>query len=133
VSDEQGGHSRLIHADAQAVTGYAGLCYFEYRIANSVSITNADFVIRKSFNREILSELSEVKIIAPKEMLPVSVRIDLVNGHGALLATVTSEIGLRIAINIELAHHPSPLSRKFPDRRSHRLAVPCNVAGKTDI
>jgi len=133
VSNNQSWHPRLVHSDAQAVAGYARLGYFEYRITNAVSITNADLVIFKSFNGEILSKLAETKIIAPQEVLPVFVRIRLIDKYSALLSTVTGEIGLRIAIDIQLAHYPSPLDGKLPDRRSQGLAVPCDFAWKTDI
>jgi len=133
VCDEQPGHPRVIQADAHAVAGHARLCDFEYGVANAISITNADLVIGKPFNSEILSKLAETKIIALEDALPVPVRILLVDKYGTLLSTVTSEIGLRIAIDIQLAHHPSSLHRKLPDRRSHSLAVPSDVAWKTDI
>src|SRR5258708_4899951 len=67
---KQGWHARLVHADADAVTRYARLCHFKYRITDSVSVTNADLVIRQSFNGEILAELTETKITAPEEMFP---------------------------------------------------------------
>jgi len=133
VVNDQRGHSRFVHANAQAIAGYARLCYLEYRIPNAISITDADLVIGKSFNGEILSELSETKIITNEKALPVMVGVYLVNKHRALLATMTGEIGLRVAIDIQLAHHPSSLDRKLPNRRSHSLAVPCDVAWKTDI
>jgi len=89
VRHEQRGHSRFVHADAYAIAGYTRLCYFEYRVTNAVSITNANLVILKSFNGEILPELSEAKITAPENLLPVSVRAHLVHEYSALLSTVT--------------------------------------------
>src|SRR5262249_43500163 len=130
---EQGWHASFIQADADAVARHARLGYFEHCITNPVSITDADFFIRKSCNGEIFSELSETEIIASQEALPVPVGIHLVDENGALFSTVTSEIGLRVAIDMKLAHHPSPLDRELPDRRSHGLAGPCDVAWKTDI
>jgi hypothetical protein len=133
VCDKQGWHPRLVHADAHAVAGNARLCHFKHRVANAVSIANADFVIGKSFNSEILSELAESKITAPKDALPIMVRIHLVDKYGALLSTMTGEIGLPITIDVHLTHHPSPLNGKLPDRCSHSLAVPCHFARKADI
>src|SRR6516165_9797298 len=133
VCDKKRRHARLIHSDADAVTGHAWLCDFEYGIPNAVSITNAGFVIGKSFHSEILSELADSKIIAPKESLPVLIRLHLVDKHSALLTTVTGEIGLPITIDVQLAHHPPPLHRKLPDRCSHSPAVPCHFAWKADI
>src|SRR5262249_33442409 len=96
---EQGWHARFIHADADAVAGYARLCHFEHCITDAVSITDADLVISKSFNGEVFSELAETKIIAAEKALPIAVGVHLVNEHGALLSTVTGEIPLPVAVN----------------------------------
>ena len=56
---EQGCHPRFIHANTDAVARYAWLCYFKYRTTNAVAITDADLVIRQSFNSEVFSELAE--------------------------------------------------------------------------
>jgi hypothetical protein len=61
------------------------------------------------------------------------VRIHLVDGYGAVLPAVTREIGLRIAIDIELAHHSPPDYWRFPDCGSNSFAVPCHVARQPDI
>jgi hypothetical protein len=60
------------------------------------------------------------------------VRVHLVDKYGAVLATMTGEIALRIANNIELAHRSS-VHWRFPDRGVNNLTVPCHVAWKTDI
>src|SRR6266852_2247903 len=59
---EQGWHARLVQAYTDAVARYAWLCHFKYCITNAVSITDADPVISKSLNSEVLSELAETKI-----------------------------------------------------------------------
>jgi hypothetical protein len=46
---------------------------------------------------------------------------------------VTGEIGLRITIDIELAHHSPARNRRFPDCGSDSFAVPCHFAWMTDI
>ena len=130
---EQGWHARFIHADADAVARYARLCYFKYRVTNAVSIADADLVIRKSLNREVFSELAEDKVIASEKALPVVIGVHLINKNGALLPAMTGEIALRVAIDIELAHHSPSLNWRFPDGGSDSLAVPCHVARKTDI
>jgi len=63
VCDKQCRHPRLIHADANAVARYARLCHLKYRITNAVSITDANFVIRKALHCEVLAELAETEII----------------------------------------------------------------------
>ena len=133
VLHEQGWHARLVHADTDAVAGNARLGHFEYRITNAVPITDADLVIGKSLDGEVLSELAETKITAIQNVFPVTVGIDLVDKYCALLPAMTVEIGLRVAVNVELACHPTPVDRRFPDRRSDSLLVPCHVARKADI
>jgi hypothetical protein len=108
-------HPRFIHADADAVARYARLCHFKYRVTDAVSIANADLVIRKSLNGEVFSELPESKIVAAQKALPVMVRIHLVDEYGAVLPSVTRQIGLRIALNIESAHHSPSINWRFPD------------------
>src|SRR5215469_14938318 len=62
MCNKQSGHPRLVHADAHAIARHARLCYLKYGIANSVSITDADLVIRKPFDGEVFAELAETEI-----------------------------------------------------------------------
>jgi hypothetical protein len=133
MGDKQGGHARLVQADADAVAGYARLGHFEYCSPNAVSVTDRDLVIGKSFNGEVLAELAKSEIRAPQKVRPVMVRIHLVDKYGALLSAMTGEIPLPIAINIEFTYHRSSIDRRFPDRRSDSLALPCHVMGETDV
>src|SRR5262249_14311117 len=73
MCDEQSRHARLIHTDADAVASHTWLCHFEFGFTNAVSITNTHLVIGKSVNREVLSELTENKVIASQKTLPVTV------------------------------------------------------------
>jgi len=130
---EQGRHPRIIHANADAVTCYPRLCHFKYRITNAVTITNAGLVIRKSLNSEIFSKLAEDEVFTSEKTFPVLIAIHLINKNSALLTTVTGQITLSVAGNIELAHHLSSLNWTFPDRGTDSLAVPSHVARKTDI
>jgi len=57
----------------------------------------------------------KVKIVAAQKALPIMVRVDLVDEYGAMLPAVTGEIGLRITIDIELAHHSPSRNRRLPD------------------
>jgi hypothetical protein len=126
-------HTRFIHPDADAVARHPWLRYFKFSTTDAVSIANTDFVIGKSIDGEVFSELAEHKIVAPQKALPVMVRIHLVEEYGALLPTVTGEISLRIAFNIESAHHPPSIDWRFPDGRSDVLAIPCQVARKANV
>jgi glutamine synthetase adenylyltransferase len=112
---EQGWHTRFIHANADAVTRHARLRYFKFSATDAVAIADAHLVIRKSLDGEVFSELAESKIVAAQKALPVMVRIHLVDEYGAVLPAVTCEIGLRITIDIEFAHHSPSIDWRFPD------------------
>src|SRR5580692_6679847 len=92
MRNEQGCHPRFIHANADAVARHAWLRYFKFGTSDAVSIADAYFVVRKSLNGEIFSELAGCKIVAAQKALPVVVRIHLVDKYGAVLAAVTGEI-----------------------------------------
>jgi hypothetical protein len=130
---EQGCHPRFIHANADAVARHAWLRYFKFSTTDAVSIADAHLVVRKSLDGEIFSELAVGKIVAAQKTLPVVVRIHLVDKYGAVLASVTGEIALRITLNIESAHHAPAINWRFPDCGSDGFAVPCHVAWKADI
>jgi len=112
---EQGWHTRLVHADADAVARHAWLRHFKFSATDTVSIADAHLVVRKSLDGEVLSELPESEIAAAQKALPVMVRIHLVDKYGAVLPAVTGEIGLRVTIDVELAHHSPSVNWRFPD------------------
>src|SRR5579862_4387253 len=130
---EHGCHPRFIHADADAVARHAWLRYFKFSTTDAVAIADADLVIGKSLNSEVFSELAESEVVAAQNALPVMVRIHLVDKYGAMLPAVTGEIGLRITIDIELAHHSPSCNRRFPNCGSNSFAIPCHIARKADI
>src|ERR1700722_12210364 len=133
VRYEQGCHPRFIHANSDAEARYARLCHFKYRITNAIAIANADLAIGKLLNGEVFSELAEDEVLTSEKAFPVVIGVHLINKNGALLSTMTGEIGLGVANKIELAHHLSPLNWIFPDRGTDTRTVPCHVAWKTDI
>ncbi len=130
---EQGRHLRFVHANADTVARYAGLCYFKRRITNAVAIANADLAIGKSLNREVFSELAKDEVTTCENALPVVIGVHLIYKNGTLLPTMTNKIALCIANNIELAHHLSSLNGIFPDRGMDSLTLPRHVAWNTDI
>jgi hypothetical protein len=73
MCDQQSRHARLVHADANAVAGYARLGHFEYCITDTVPITDANLAIGKTFNGEVFAELAKTEIVAPKKARPVTV------------------------------------------------------------
>ena len=133
MCNEKSRHPRLIHADANAEARYSRLRYFKFSIADAVSISDADFAVVQTFDREVFTKLAEDKITAAKKLLPVAVRIHLVHEYGAILATVPIQVGLPVANDIQLAHHLPSFNGTLPDGSAHSLAVPRYVAWKPDI
>src|SRR5207244_11908121 len=80
---KQGWHTRFIHADTDAIASHARLCHFKHRITDAISITDANLVIKKPFDGEVLPELAESKIVAAKELFPVMVGIHLIDKYRA--------------------------------------------------
>ena len=112
---EQSCHPRFIHSNADAVARHARLRHFKFSPTDAVSIADAYLIIQKSFDGKVFPELAERKIVAVQEALPVMIRIHLVDEHRAVLASVAFQVGLRIAIDIELAHHSPTIDWGFPD------------------
>jgi hypothetical protein len=130
---EQGRHPRFIHANADAVAGDARLCDFESRAADLITVADTHGIVSHSFDREVLAELSVNKIGPLQLLLPIAIRFNLINEDGSLLSTMTGEIALAVANNIELVHHLPSRNWTFPDGGMDSLAVPCHVAWKTDV
>ena len=64
MGDEQGGDARVVHADPDAVAGDAWLRYLERGGADLVAVADADLVVTKSFDGEVLAELSVDEVVS---------------------------------------------------------------------
>src|SRR5215469_14030862 len=62
---QQGGHARLVHSDSDPVARHAGLRHFEQCAANPITVANAHLIVRQSFYREVLPELSKHEVLSP--------------------------------------------------------------------
>src|SRR5262245_57943310 len=93
---QQRRHPRLVHPDADAVAGNAGLSDLEQSPADLITIADADGVVRQPFDGEVLAELS-VDEVGPLELLlPIAIRVDLIDEDGALLAAVAAQVALTV-------------------------------------
>ena len=70
---QEGRDPRIIHANPDAIAGHAWLRHLEQRIADAIPVADADLVIRKALDREVLAELAEGKIVAAERALPISI------------------------------------------------------------
>jgi len=57
-------HRRLVHADANAVTGDARLRDFEQRSADAVAVADADLVVGETLDGEVLADLALGEVVA---------------------------------------------------------------------
>jgi hypothetical protein len=73
---------------------------FEESTADLIAIADADRVVGQPFDREVLSELSMREFASLQLILPIAIRLELVHEDRALLASVSSEIALTVAIQI---------------------------------
>src|SRR5215472_8410917 len=96
-------------------------------------IADANPIVRQSFDREVFNELSVDKVGPSQLLLPVTIRFDLVNVSGALLAPMPGKIALTVPIEIEAAHAAAPAHRVLPDPRVHGAILPLDVARKPDV
>jgi hypothetical protein len=62
---QQGGHPRLVHSDSNSVARHSGLRHFEHCAANSITVTNADLIVRQAVYGEVLAELSKHEVLSP--------------------------------------------------------------------
>ncbi len=130
---EQGRHPGLIHAYADTVARHARLGDFEQRSADPIAVADAHLAVGQALDGKILSELSEAEIISLQFTFPIVIRIHLVDENGAMLSTVTMQVALRIAVNVEAPDHALSHDRVLPYGRVDDLPAPCNLAGKADV
>jgi hypothetical protein len=126
-------HARFIRANADAITGDSWLRDFEESVADPVPVANADLVIRKAVDGEVLTELSKAEIATPELSLPVAIGIRLIDEDGALLTSVATQIALAIAVDVQPSYHAPALNRTLPHRGMDRSPFPGDIPRQTDV
>src|SRR5690349_14298006 len=130
---QQSWHLGLVHPHPHAIAGDTRLGYLEYSLPDPVPVADEHLVVRHTFNSEVLAELSVSEIASIQSIPPISIRLDLVDEDRALLASVTLQISLSVAVDVESSDHAPALNRLLPDRRMHRLPAPYDVAWQADV
>jgi hypothetical protein len=133
VGDEQRRQLRFAQAHTDAETRDPRLRHFEFGLADAVPVTNTDFVVGEAADGEVLAELTELKVVAAKVLLPVLVRADLVDQHRALLAAVPVQIALPVAIDVEPADHAGTGHRDLPNPGVDGSSLPGHVLRHADV
>jgi hypothetical protein len=133
MRDEQSRHLRIVHPNSKAIAGDARLADFKDGAANSVLVANANLIVGKTFNREVLSKLPVFEIIPGEFALPILVRFDLIDHDGPMFATVAIQITLTITIEIEPSSKHTPGHSALPDCSADNFALPRDFARKAHI
>src|SRR5262249_35813947 len=123
----------VVHPDADAVAGNARLRDLEDRAADPVPVADADLVVGKTLDREVLPELAVDEIVPTKLVFPVAVGVDLVDEDGALLAAVAGAIALTVALDVQRADVPRAGDGVFVDARDDRLPLPGHLLRHADV
>jgi hypothetical protein len=133
MRDQECGHLRVVHPYTDAIAGDARLRYFKERAADSVAISDADLVIGKAIDSEVLPELAILEVVALELCLPVAIGVELIDHHGTMLSSVACEITLTITVKIETARHYPACYRPLPDSGVDHFALPFDIGRKADI
>ncbi len=133
MRDDQRGHLRVVHPDAEAIAGHPRLRHLEQRAADPVMIADAHLRVGQAVDREILAELAVNEVLAAKLSLPIIVGLNLINEDRAMLAAMAFEIALAIPVDVEPPRHATALHGRFPDAGVDSSALPRDVARETDI
>ena len=118
-------HSRLVHADADAVAGGPGLGHLVQSGPDPITVADANLVIRQSLDGEVLAELPVGEIVAVQPLLPVAVRFDLIDEDRPLLSSVAAEVALPVALDVQPPHHARPVHRVLISRWTSMYASTC--------
>ena len=105
----------------------------EQRAADLEAVADADGIVGQSFDGEVLAELSVDEIGSLELLLPMMIRLDLVDEDGTLLAPVAGQVALTISLQIQPSDSASARHRILPDPGVHRTTPPLDVAWKTDV
>ena len=133
MRDQQGGHLRLVHPQADPVAGDPRLAHLEQRGADAVAVADPDLVIGESFDGEVLAELPVAEIVAVQERLPVAIGLQLVEEDRTVHAAMPGQVALSVAVDVEATDHPPFRDGVLPDPGADRPSLPLHVSWHTDI
>src|SRR5262249_31096083 len=87
-----------------AVAGHPRLGDLEDGRADAVAVSDADLVVARPLDGEVLAELPVHEVVPPELALPVAVRVELVDEDRSLLPAVPGHVALAVAVDVEPAH-----------------------------
>jgi hypothetical protein len=133
MRDQERWHRGVVHSYTDAITGDAWLRHFKQCAADTVPISNADLVIGKTIDCQVLAELAILEVVTLETCLPVAVGAELVDHHSTVLSAVACEIALTITIKIEPPGHHPALYGSLPDSGVDHFALPFDIGWKADV
>src|SRR4051812_7073749 len=111
LSHKQIGHLRLVETQADPKARDTWLGDLELRATNAVSVTDADILVGKPADGEVLPEIPRSQVVAVEKFGPEVIRLGLVDQHCALFTTVAAEVTLAITVEVEPASHDRSVHR----------------------
>jgi hypothetical protein len=123
----------MVQAQAQSVTGDAGLGHFKDAAADPKPVSDTDFGVSQPVDGEVLSKLAVHEIRSLKIFLPVTIGVELIDHQCALLTAGTRKIALCISNEVQPSREDSPRYRPLPDRGSDSLSLPFHIAWQAHI
>src|SRR6516162_4321356 len=123
----------MLQPDADPVAGVAWLADLYDGTADPEAIADADLTIGETLHCEVLAEVTEHEIRPPKIARPVAVGFELVYQERTLLAAMSAEVRLTVAIEIQSTGENPAGYRLLPDGRPDGPALPRDVLRKSDI
>src|SRR5262245_21233589 len=133
MRDQQSGHLRLVHTDADAVASDARLCDLEHGFADPVAVANAHLLVRQTIDSEILPELPVGEVVSTELALPIVIGVDLIDELGSVFAAMPDQVALPVAVDIEPPNHPGVADRVFPYAGVDGAALPAHILRHADV
>ena len=96
-------------------------------------VADAHLLVGQALDGKVLPELSEHEVMAVELTLPVMIGLHLVDEDRPVFSSMSGQVSLPVTIDVEPAHHPPTLNGFLPDGGAHRLTVPGDVAGQTNV
>jgi hypothetical protein len=133
VRDQERWHRGVVHSYTDAITGDAWLRHFKQCTADTVPISNADLVIGKTIDCQVLAELAILEVVTLEMRLPVAVGAELIDHHSTVFSAVACEIALTITVKIEPPRHHPACYGSLPDSGVDHFALPFDIGWKADV
>ena len=122
-----------LKTDAQFVARQAGLRDDYFRGTDSEAVAKMHGIFQQAFRREVFSENGKRKIAARQLFLPKRIVFDGIAVDRFVFAAVDPEVGLTVAVQIQLAENYVARDRLLKDAGSDDRVVPGHFARKANV